>query len=285
MALPLFNRAGKEDNEMSFMDHLEALRWHVVRSAAVVLVLAVVIFIFIDPIFDHIILGPLQNDFISKVWLCKLSHWLNIGESLCMPNYENLKLQTTQFSSQFMVSINVAIMGAIVVGFPYLFWEIWRFIKPALSEKELRSSRGAIIFVSFFFFLGVAFGYFLLAPFTFNFLFNYRIGTTNMITAIPTLDDYNDNLINVMLGAGISFQLPVAAYVLTRIGLLNGSFLKKYRKYAYVAILLVAAIITPSPDWTSQLIVFLPLMLLYEFSIVICKRVEKQDKKKAAEWS
>jgi len=159
-------------------------------------------------------------------------------------------------------------------------------VKPALSQKELKSSRGAIFWVSFFFLLGVAFGYFLLAPFTFSFLFNYQIGTAGAIKTIPTLDDYVENLVDIIVGAGIAFQLPLVSYVLTSIGLITPNFLRTYRKYAYVAILFIAAIITPSPDWMSQTIVALPLIALYELSIYISKKVKKdQDRKEKEEWS
>ncbi|HEY4111524.1 twin-arginine translocase subunit TatC, partial [Puia sp.] len=180
----------------------------------------------------------------------------------------------------------IAIVGGFVVAFPYVFWELWRFIKPALSTKELKSSRGAIFWVSFFFMLGVAFGYFLLAPFTFSFLFNYQIGTSGAIKTIPTLDDYVENLVDIILGAGIAFQLPLVSYVLTTIGLITPKFLRTYRKYAYVAILFIAAIITPSPDWMSQTIVALPLILLYELSIRVSVRVFKRmEAKENEEWS
>jgi sec-independent protein translocase protein TatC len=172
------------------------------------------------------------------------------------------------------------------VAFPYIFWEFWRFIKPALSPKELRSTRGSIFWVSFFFLLGIAFGYFLLAPFTFSFLANYRMGNLGLLETKPTLDDYLDNLVDILIGSGISFQLPLISYVLTRIGLITPRFLQTYRKYAYIAILFIAAIITPSPDWMSQTIVALPLILLYELSIRISKRVMKErEERDKEEWS
>jgi sec-independent protein translocase protein TatC len=162
---------------------------------------------------------------------------------------------------------------------------LWRFVKPALSAKEVKYSRGSILWVSLCFFLGAAFGYFLLAPFTFNFLGSFTLGTTGAYIYRPTLDDYIDTLNNIILGCGIAFELPVLAYVLCKIGLITADFLKKYRKYAFVVILILAAVITPSPDWTSQVIVSIPLLLLYEISIVICKRIDKQKEKEEKEWS
>ena len=202
--------------------------------------------------------------------------------SLCMPGID-VKLQTTTFSSQFISSISIAFIGGFIVAFPYVFWEFWRFLKPALSPKELKSTRGAIFWVSFFFLLGIAFGYFLLAPFTFSFLANYKLGAMGLLETRPTLDDYIDNMVDILIGAGLAFQLPMVSFVLTRIGLITPAFLRTYRKYAYVAILVVAAIITPSPDWMSQTIVALPLILLYELSIRISVRVMKQRAKRDAE--
>lgn len=271
---------------MSFVDHLEALRWHLVRSAFAVIIVAIFIFIKMDWIFDKIIRGPIRNDFVSYQGLCHLGQRLGFGDALCLQSVKGLELMTTQFGSQFITSINIAIVGGFIVAFPYVFWELWRFIKPALSPKELKSSRGAIWWVSFFFMLGVAFGYFLLAPFTFSFLYNYTIGTAGGVVTKPTLDDYIENLIDIIVGSGVAFQLPLISYVLTSIGLITPNFLRTYRKYAYVAILFIAAIITPSPDWMSQTIVALPLILLYELSIIISKRVTKrQDKRDKEEWS
>lgn len=268
------------------MDHLEALRWHLVRSAFAIIIVGIVIFIKIDWIFAKVILGPIRNDFVSYVGLCNLGKALHMGDALCLQSVKGLQLQTTQFSSKFITSINVAIIGGFIVAFPYVFWELWRFIKPALSPKELKSSRGAIFWVSFFFLLGVAFGFYLLAPFTFSFLYNYDIGIPGLIVTRPTLDDYIENLIDIIIGSGLAFQLPLISYVLTSIGLITPNFLRTYRKYAYVAILFIAAIITPSPDWMSQTIVALPLILLYELSIIISKRVTKrQDKRDKEEWS
>ncbi len=282
MAFRLLNR-NPDQAEMSFIDHLEALRWHIVRSLIAIMIGAIVIFVKIDWVFDHIILGPIEKDFVTYTSLCNFSHWLRIGDALCMPPV-NIKMQTTAFSTQFMSSITIAIVGGFIIAFPYIFWEFWRFVKPALTEKELKSTRGAITFVSIFFFLGAAFGFFLLAPFTFSFLSNYTLGTANLIETKPTLSDYIENLTDITLGTAIAFQLPVVAFVLTKVGLITPSFLRRYRKYAIVAILVIAAVITPSPDWMSQMIVFIPLLLLYEFSIIVSKRAFTAEQKKWQEW-
>jgi len=269
---------------MSFIDHLEALRWHVIRSVLFVFIAAIVFFIFIDFLFDQVIMGPTRNDFISYRALCSLSHTLGMGESLCMPPM-TMKLQVTSVSGTFMSSITIAIALAIVVAVPYLLWEIWRFVKPALKPTELKHTRGIILWVSMFFFIGAAFGYFVMAPFTFNFLANFTLGTVGAYKYMPTLDDYIDTLNNIILGCGIAFELPVMAYVLAKIGLITAGFLKRYRKYAFVVILIISAVITPSPDWTSQTIVAIPLLILYEISVVIVARVDRQKAKEEKEWS
>ena len=272
------------EDEMSFIDHLEALRWHVVRSLLVIMASAVVFFIFIDWIFDHVIMGPTQNNFISYRVLCSLSHMLRMGDSLCMPPME-LNLQVNSVSGTFMSSITIAFAGGIIVALPYVLWEVWRFVRPALKPGELKYTRGVIFWISFFFFMGAAFGYFLLAPFTFNFLANYKIGTLGILIYRPTLTDYLDSLIDITLGAGVAFELPMASWILSKMGLVTPSFLRSYRKYAYVVLLVLAAIITPSPDWGSQMIVVIPLVFLYELSILISARVNKNQEKSWKEWS
>lgn len=285
MAINILKRAGNtEQQELTFVDHLEALRWHIVRSLLAVIFFAVFIFVKIDWVFERIILGPLQNDFISYSVMCRFSHWLHLGDALCMPPI-TVKLQTTEFSAQFMSSITIAFVGGFIASFPYIFWELWRFVKPALKPSELKSTRGSIFYVSLFFFTGAAFGYFLLGPFTFNFLSNYTLGTTHILETKPTLNDYLENLVDIIIGCGLAFELPVLSYVLTKIGLITPQFLKSYRKYAVVVILVVAAIITPSPDWSSQMLVFIPLFLLYQLSIVVSKRAYRDMKKKdEEEW-
>ncbi len=280
----LFNRNNSEQAEMTFIDHLEALRWHIVRAVAVWLLAAIGIFVGIDWIFDNVIYAPARPNFVTYSSLCNLSHKLGLGEALCMPPV-NIKLQGTTVSGPFMSAINIAMVGGLIIAFPYLFWELWRFIKPALNSKEVKYARGSIFWVSICFFTGAAFGYYLLAPFTFNFLANFQLGTVGLYDYKPTLDDYIDTLTNLILGCGIAFELPVLAYVLAKIGLINGSFLRNYRKYAFVIILIVAAVITPSPDWTSQLLVAIPLLFLYEISVLLAARVDKRRKKEEEEWS
>ncbi|MEP7166264.1 MAG: twin-arginine translocase subunit TatC [Ferruginibacter sp.] len=270
--------------EMSFIDHLEALRWHIVRAVIAWLIGAIAIFVYIDWVFDNIVYAPARSNFITYTALCNFSHKLHLGESLCMPPV-SIPLQGNTISGPFMSALSIAMIGGIIIAFPYLFWELWKFIKPALSPKEIKYARGSIFWVSLCFFTGAAFGYFLLAPFTFNFLANFTLGTVGAYKYMPTLDDYIDTLNSIILGCGVAFELPILAYVLAKIGIISAGFLRKYRKYAFVIILIVAAIITPSPDWTSQTIVAIPLIFLYEISVLLCARVDKQKAKEEKEWS
>jgi sec-independent protein translocase protein TatC len=286
MALSFIKRRQTEERaEMSFIDHLEELRWHILRSVIAIMIIAVAIFFNIQWVFDKIIAGPIRPDFVSYKAFCDLSHWLHVGDALCMKPIKIEMLNTT-FGGQFFSSFSIAFIGGVIAAFPYIFWEFWKFIKPALKPGELKYTRFAIFWVSFFFFLGAAFGYFILGPFTFNFLATFEISATNMVQTRPTISDYIDNLTNLILGCGIAFELPVLAFVLTRVGIITPTFLRSYRKFAIIVILIAAAIITPSPDWISQLIVFLPLMLLYELGVIVSSRVYKEEQKKELEeWS
>jgi sec-independent protein translocase protein TatC len=268
---------------MSFIDHLEVLRGTIVRSAAAILVMALVIFIKRDWVMDNIITGPIQPDFITYRLFCEFSQWAGLGDALCMPAVK-VTMQSTTFGGQFLSSISMAIVGGIITAFPFIFYQFWSFIKPALKENELRNTRFMIFWVSFFFFLGAAFGFFILGPFTFNFLASFQLGTKNVITTMPTFADYLDNLTNLILGCGIAFELPVLAFLLTKIGIVTPKFLSSTRKYAAVIILIVAAFITPSPDWYSQLLVFIPLYSLFELSIVVSRWAYKSVKKAEEEW-
>ncbi len=269
------NRPLEAQKEMSFMDHLEALRWHLIRAAAVILCATIVMFVYIDWIFDNIVYGPARKEFISYTALCSLGNKLHLGDSLCMPPVD-IKLVGNTISGPFMSAITIAFTGGLILSFPYLFWELWKFIKPALDKKEAKTVTSSIAWVSLCFFTGAAFGYYLLAPFTFNFLANYTLGAAGGYIYLPTLDDYISTLTSIILGCAIAFELPVIVYVLSKIGVLSAALLRKYRKYAFLIILVLAAVITPSPDWVSQVIVTIPLVLLYEISIVLAMKVEKQ---------
>lgn len=286
MAVSFLKKRQKDPKaEMTFIDHLEELRWHLFRSLLAVMIFAVLIFLNIRWVFDEIIAGPIMPDFVSYKALCDFSHWLRLGDALCMQPVK-IDMINTKFGGQFFSSFSIAFVGGLIAAFPYIFWEFWKFIRPALRPGELRHTQFVIFWVSFFFFLGASFGYFILGPFTFNFLASFQISGMGMVKTLPTIEDYIDNLTNIILGCGIAFELPVLAYVLTRVGLITPRFLKASRKYAVVLILVAAAIITPSPDWVSQAIVFLPLFLLYELGVIISARVYKQElKEELQEWS
>jgi sec-independent protein translocase protein TatC len=271
--------------EMAFVDHLEELRWHIIRSLSAILLIAVIIFIKIQWVFDNIIAGPINPNFISYRAICNLSHKLGLGDGLCMPPV-SINMQTTTFGGQFFSSFSIAFVGGLIIAFPYIFWEFWRFVKPALKPKELKGTRFVIFWVSFFFFVGAAFGYFVLGPFTFNFLASFQVSALNIVQTKPTINDYIDNLTNLILGCGIAYELPVLTYALTKIGIITPQFLRRSRKYALVILLIVAAIITPSPDWYSQTIVFLPLFGLYELGVYLSAKVYKRNQQKELEeWS
>lgn len=282
--MAIFDRFKTDENsEMSFIDHLEVLRGTIVRSLISIVIAFVVLFIYRDWIMDNVIMGPLNPDFITYRAFCDLSHYLHLGDSLCMPPVK-VTLQSTTFGGQFLSAISMALIGGIIIAFPFVFWQFWSFVKPALKENELKNTRFMIFFVSFFFFLGAAFGFFVLGPFTFNFLAGFQLGTRGAVTTIPTFADYIDNLTNLILGCGIAFEMPVFMFLLTKIGIVTPKFLRGVRKYAVIIILLIAAFITPSPDWYSQTIVFIPLYSLFEFSIIVSAWAYRAVKKADEEW-
>jgi len=281
--LDFLNKRGKTSpGEMSFIDHLEELRWHIIRSVIAILVAAIIVFVYISPIVDKIILGPAHPDFISSIWLCNIGHRIGIGEALCMTNVKATFLENTM-TGQFISSITIAFVGGFVVAFPYVFWEFWKFIRPALNPKELKKTRGLIFWVSLLFFMGVAFGYYILTPFMVGFYFNYNLAPS-LIEIKPTFSDYLENLIWTTVGIGVLFQMPLLVMLLARIGVVSGRFLKKYRRHAFVIILIAAAIITPSTDPFSLTIVTIPLYGLYEAGVALASRVDKARAKRD-EWS
>lgn len=257
---------------MTFLQHLEELRWHLVRSVIAILVGAIVAFIFPHILFDEIIFGPSKEDFITYKWLCQLGHQLNI-ESLCFGKLPFQKMVSLQMGSQFTWHLWGSVIAGFIIAFPYVAWEIWRFVKPALHSHEQKNARGMVFFISTLFLLGILFGYFLLAPLTINFLGNYDV--MGQVDNAPVFTSYISTIINVVVACGVVFELPILIYFLAKVGLVSPQFLKKYRKHAIVAILLVAAIITP-PDIASQILVAIPLTLLYEVSIIIASRVYKE---------
>lgn len=267
---------------MSFIDHLEDLRWHVIRSVIAVLIGAIVVFSYSGFVVDEILFAPTRSDFISAKWMCSLGHNIGIGDVLCFKQVD-AKFLETRMTGQFIASFTLAFIGGFILAFPYIFWEFWRFVKPALSANEMKKTRGVIFWVSLLFFAGVLFGYYILTPFMVNFYFNYKM--SEQITIMPSFSDYLENLIYTTAGIGILFQMPLLVMVLARIGIVTGRFLKKYRRHAFVIILIAAAIITPSTDPFSLTIVTIPLYLLFEASIIIASRINKRQEKEIKEWS
>lgn len=273
----LKKRGISPNGEMSFLDHLEALRWHLIRSMLGILVAAIVVFINAEWIYDHIIIAPTHSDFISYRWLCSLGK--SIGtDSLCLKDI-NLSLQNTEMSGQFMLSFSSSLMIGFIVAFPYVFWEFWRFLKPALKAEELKHARGIVLWSSLLFAIGVVFGYLVLAPFTINFFANYQLSAD--IKNIFTIKNYYESLSDMVLGMGIVFELPIAVFFLSRLGILTPRLMRKQRRYAVIILIFLAEIITP-PDWFSWLLVFIPVYTLYEISIGISARAERDRRKREA---
>ena len=281
--LDFFNRRKKNPtDEMSFIDHLEELRWHLVRSVVAILVCAIVVFIYSEFIVDTILFGPTKPDFVSARWMCRLGNNIGIGDALCFPPVKTEFLETTM-TGQFIASFTVAFIGGFIIAFPYVFWEFWRFVRPALSDKERKNTRGVIFWVSLLFFTGVAFGYFILTPFMVNFYFNYKL--SSQIKIMPSFSDYLENLIYTTVGVGVLFQMPLLIMVLAKVGFVTARFLRKYRRHAFIIIIIAAAIITPSTDPFSLTIVTLPLYLLFEASIIVASRVNKKQDQQLEEWT
>ncbi len=263
---------------MAFTDHIEELRWHLIRAVAVIAITSIVVFFNIDWIFTHVILGPAQSDFVSYNWLCSLGKLIGT-DVLCLGDME-LMFQNTELSGQFMMSFSSSFMIGFIVSFPYVFWELWRFIKPALTEKELKYAKGIVFWSSLLFFFGVAFAYYIIAPFTINFFANYQLSP--QFKNIITIANYYDTMSDLVLGMGLVFELPVLVFFLSKIGLLTPKLMRDKRKYAFIIILVLAAVITP-PDWLSIWIVTIPLVVLYEAGITISERAMKERKRKDLE--
>lgn len=266
----------KGQNEMSFLNHLEVLRWTLVRSVIAVLVTSSIAFVMKNFIFNKIILLPKNPLFFTYRFLCSISKKLGT-DGLCIDEIPFI-VQSRTMAGQFSAHIWTSVTVGFIVAFPFILWEIWKFIKPGLYPKERKHARSFIIISSFLFFLGVLFGYFLITPLSINFLGSYRVAQE--VNNNIDLSSYIGLLRASVLSAGLIFEMPVVIYFLTKMGLVTPEFLKKYRKYALVLVLILAAIITP-PDVISQFIVAIPMAILYEISIVISKRILRKEKKAA----
>ena len=265
----------KQKQEMSFLEHLEVFRWHLVRSVFAVLFFAVIAFIFKGILFDSILLAPKNPDFPTYKMLCYLSQQMGMGDALCMDELPFI-LMNISMSGQFSTHIMTSIVAGFVVAFPYVFWEMWRFISPALHDDESSVAKGVVFFSSILFLLGVLFGYYVISPLSVHFLGSYQVSET--VTNQISLSSFISTVTTVCLANGVVFELPILVYFLTKIGLLTPQFMQTYRKHALVMTLIFSAIITP-PDITSQILVALPLMVLYEISIKISARVLRKQEK------
>jgi sec-independent protein translocase protein TatC len=273
MASSELHNSGADEEEMSFLDHLEALRWHIIRSLAATILLMIVAFFSKKLLFHDIILAPSRPDFWTYRMLCRLSEYLE-QPFLCVKELSFI-IQSRTLTGQFSTHIGVSLVAGFIVAFPYVFWEIWQFVKPGLYPRERAMTRGAVFFVSLLFFLGISFGYWILAPLSINFLANYQIdpGIANEVD----LMSYIETLLMMVLSCGLMFQLPMVILMLAKAGIAGPGFLRAYRRHAIIVIVIVAAILTPSPDLFSLLIVAFPIYLLYELSILLAARAERQN--------
>ena len=264
--------------EMSFLDHLEELRWHIVRSAAAIFIFAIVAFVMKEFVFDAVILRPRLPEFWTNRMFSKLGDL--VGSEAVKINQVPLKMQSITIAGQFSTHIMVSIIAGFIIASPVVFYEFWRFIKPALYDNEKKHAGGAVFFTSLLFMMGILFGYFLIVPLSINFLGTYQVSSDveNMIN----LRSYIGSVTSITLAAGVVFLVPIFSYFLSKVGILTPQFMKTYRKHAYVVMLLLSAVITP-PDVFSQLMVCFPLVFLYEIGIMISRYVVKKREKEMEE--
>jgi sec-independent protein translocase protein TatC len=255
----------EEQNNMSFLQHLEELRWRLVRSVVVILVLAIVLWWNQEWIMNNIFISMSKKDFVTFRFFCKYFNFMCVDE---IP----VNFQSTTVSGQFSYALLMSFLGGLVLAFPYVFHQLWSFVKPGLKANEKKMVKGIVLYVSLLFFAGILFGYFIVAPMSVQFF-----GTYKMASAIEnnfTISSYMSTVLSTVFYSGLFFLLPVIAYILGKIGIVSSGFLKKYRKHAIVGVLILAAVITP-PDMISQVIVSIPIVLLYEIGVFVVVRVEK----------
>ncbi|MGB4848416.1 MAG: twin-arginine translocase subunit TatC [Saprospiraceae bacterium] len=261
----------KNPNEMTFFEHIEVLRWHLFRSALSVVIISIGIFSAKTFVFQYVILGPLSPDFPTYRFFC------GFGPNFCfLP--AKLNIITRDIQEQFMTHIKVSLWLGFIVSFPYIFYEFWKFIKPGLYKKEIKAARGMVFICSFLFLFGVAFGYFLISPIAVTFLASYSVSPDVINTT--TLDSFVDNMTMFTLPMGLIFELPVVIYFLAKIGIVSSNMLAQYRRHAIVIITIVAAVITPTTDIFTMTMVGVPLYALYEVSIIVTRRVDKERAEK-----
>lgn len=256
--------------EMSFLGHLEALRWHLFRSVVAIVIVAIAMFFMKEFLFDTIILAPKSSDFFTYRALCYLSHTLNLGENLCI-TITPFTLINIDLTGQFTTHMWVAFIAGLIVAAPYVFWELYSFIKPALHEHERKYANSIIFYLSFLFILGILFGYYVITPMSVNFLGSYQV--SEEVKNVINLDSYISTVTTLTFITGATFELPMVIYFLSKIGLVTPRFMREYRRHSVIIILILAAVLTPTSDITTLLLVAVPLYILYEISILVSARV------------
>ena len=266
-----------EENEMTFIQHLEVLRYHLMRSAIAIVIFAILAFVNKSFLFDTVIFGPKRGDFVTFQWLCEFSNYLSLNlptlfsdPTLLCIGQDFPALQNIDMAGQFTSHIMVSMIAGLIVSFPYILWELWRFIQPGLDKNESNYAKGLVFWGSLLFTLGIMFGYYIISPLSVNFFFTYSISAD--VQTLPTLSTYISTVTGVVLAAGVVFELPLIVYFLSKVGVLSPEILRTYRKHFIVVALILSAIITP-PDIFSQVLVTIPLLILYEISIYISGRV------------
>jgi sec-independent protein translocase protein TatC len=262
----------KQLKEMSFLDHLEELRWLLVRSTIAIIIMACLTYFVSDFLFDTIIFGPTRPTFYTYKIFCNLSHLLNFGESICIEELPFI-IQNTLMEGQVNMFVWMCLLAGFILAFPYILWQIWSFISPALYQNEKKNAKFFIFTSSILFFLGVLFGYFIIIPMSVNFVATFTV--SEMVKNQFTLESYVGMFKTSVIAGGLFFELPIIIYFLTKLGLVTPEFLRKYRKYAIVIVLIVAAIVTP-PDVVSQTIVAIPMLIIFELSVIISSIVYKR---------
>jgi sec-independent protein translocase protein TatC len=272
MALDQLPEDTYDTKEMTFFDHIDELRKYLFRSVIAVFIGALVAFFNKYILFDVIIFGPMRTDFISYRLLCKLSYWAKGTDEFCMKAI-SFSLKNIDMTGQFTQHIWIAFISGLIISFPVIIWQLWAFIKPGLSKKEVKYAQGLVFYSSTLFFIGIAFGYFFLTPVSVSFMGSYQV--SELVSNEINLQSYISFVATLTFACGIMFEMPILVYFLVKIGLLSAKFMGKYRKHALIIILLISAILTPSPDIASQVLMAIPLYVLFELSIIIAKKVEK----------
>jgi sec-independent protein translocase protein TatC len=265
----------KPANEMSFLDHLEELRWVLVRSSAAVVIMGTITYFFSDYIFDTLIFGPTDPSFVTYRFFCEASHYLGFADSICITELPFI-IQNTEMEGQVNIFVWTCITAGFILAFPYILWQFWKFISPALYEKERKNAKVFVFVASLLFFLGVLFGYYVIVPMSVNFLATFSI--SSVVKNQFNIDSYIGMVKTAVIASGLYFEMPIILYFLTKLDLVTPTFLRTYRKYAIVIVLIIAAIVTP-PDVVSQITVAIPMLLIYEVSIWISAIVVRNKKR------